>query len=131
MTNSEPDYMSIANFLDDNWDAFVSFYGDDETGAQEQVDALREKAESSPSALRGKQHHLVWTRWTEEQRPTISGFYYVRFAKTSNFPVYQFDIRRDGKVYCRGARAPFSPIDNFTYWAGPIPEPAEAHGIKL
>ena len=45
MTNSEPDYMSIANFLDGNWDAFVSYCGDDEVAAQEQVDALREKAQ--------------------------------------------------------------------------------------
>ena len=44
MTNSELDYMSIANFLDDNWDAFVAYCGGDEVAAQEQVDALREMA---------------------------------------------------------------------------------------
>ena len=38
------EYMQIANFLDENWDAFVAFCGDDEEYAQEQVDALRRMA---------------------------------------------------------------------------------------
>ena len=39
------EYMQIANFLDENWDAFVAFCGGDEEYAQEQVDALRHMAE--------------------------------------------------------------------------------------
>lgn len=74
-----------------------------------------------------KRLQLTWTK----EKPTVAGWYWWRFDKTSQKAIMQIGICNDGSLMEFGDNGPMLAAVNFNgQWSGPIPLPKEAQQAR-